>query len=412
MTVQREEKLPHILVIDDEEGILMTLRLYLQDKGYRVSTVENTEAARQLLATDEPDVILSDVMMPGEDGLSFLAYVHQCLPDMPVVIMTGCAQLQTAINAVKHGAFDFIQKPFDFDYLNKLIGKAVEYSTLRRMEKRYRAELEETVALRTNELKTAMTQLETTSALLLKAASEKSEFISTITHEMRTPMNGVIGALDLLTDSDLAGSQKEFVLLARQAADNMVALINQLLSFSAFSGNSLAVCHEVMHLPDLLETLKRKYLPCFFKKGIAFRLQISPETYLSIRCDVRQLSQLLDILLANALKFTDCGEVHLIVAPELSDKRRASIHFCVKDSGIGIPEEMLERIFEPFIQVDGSLTRRYGGTGLGLSIARQIARLIGGKLWAESVLGEGSCFHLSMTAELVGKEAVDLEKNI
>lgn len=283
MTVQREEKLPHILVIDDEEGILMTLRLYLQDDGYRVSTVENTEAARQLLATDEPDVILGDVMMPGEDGLSFLAYVHQCLPDMPVIIMTGCAQLQTAINAVKHGAFDFIQKPFDFDYLNQLIAKALEHSTLRQMERRYRAELEETVALRTDELKTAMTQLETTSALLLKAASEKNEFMTTITHEMRTPMNGVIGALDLLADSNIVGSQKEFVLLARQAADNMVVLINQLLSFSAFSGNSPAVCHEAMHLPDLFETLKRKHLPCFFKKWIVFKLQASPEAHLSKR---------------------------------------------------------------------------------------------------------------------------------
>jgi signal transduction histidine kinase len=396
MTVQSGEKIPHILVIDDEEGIRRTVCQCLEQSGYRASTADNAEAAWQLLDKDEPDVVLTDVIMPGENGLTFLARVNLQFPDVPVIIMTGYAELQTAVDAIKHGAFDFIQKPFDFIYLRQVIGKALEYSSLRRLEKRYRAELEETVALRTDELKNAMAQLEATSTLLLKAASDKSEFMSTITHEMRTPMNGVIGALDILADGNLQGTQREFISIARQAADNMVALINQLLSFSAFSGSDPAVCREVIHLRDTLEALVRDYRPRFAQKGIAFEVQIAPKTPSAIRCDGTQLAQLLDILLGNALKFTDRGRVRLDVSLE----RRADIHFCVEDSGIGIPADMIERIFDPFIQVDGSLTRRFGGTGLGLSIARQIAQLIGGRLWAESTLGEGSSFHFLMSADL------------
>lgn len=400
MTARSTGKMPHILVIDDEEGVLGMVRLCLEQSGYRTSTALNAEAAYRLLDKDEPDTILTDVMMPGEDGLTFLAKVHKRLPDVPVVIMTGFAQMQTAVDAIKNGAFDFVHKPFDLPYLRQVVNKAVEYSCLRRMEKRYRTELEETVALRTDELKKALAQLEATRELLLKAASDKTEFMTTITHEMRTPMNGVVGSLDLLADSDLSGTQREFVLLARQAADNMVVLVNQLLSFSGCGGSGPAVCHEVIDLRGALEALMRDYRPRFAGKGIAFDAHIAPETPSAIRCDDEQLGQLLDILLANALKFTERGSVRLEVSPERSDEQCADIHFCVKDSGIGIPGDLLERIFDPFIQVDGSLTRRFGGTGLGLSIARQLSLLLGGRVWAESTLGEGSSFHFLMTADL------------
>jgi len=400
MTAQNSGQIPHILVIDDEEGILDTVRMCLEYSGYRASTVNSADDAWRLLGTDEPDAILTDVMMPGEDGLTFLAKVHQRLPDVPVIIMTGYAHLQIAVDAIKNGAFDFIHKPFDYSYLCKVIDKSLEFSRLRRMEKRYLAELEETVALRTEDLKNALAQLDATREMLLKAASDKSEFMTTITHEMRTPMNGVIGSLDLLADSDLSGSPREYVLLARQAADNMVVLVNQLLSFSAHSKDNHAVCHEITDLRGILETVEHGYRPRFAEKAMIFDVHIAPELPPAIRCGGAHVAQLLDILLANALKFTEWGGVRLDVALERICDRRADIRFSVKDSGIGIPVHMLERIFDPFVQVDGSMTRRFGGTGLGLSIARQIAQLIGGTIWAESTFGEGSSFHVRMTADL------------
>jgi len=399
-TAQDTEKMAHVLVIDDEDEVLRMIRIFLEQLGYRVSTVDNAEAAYHLLKEHEIDAIVTDVMMPGEDGITFLAKVHQQLPDVPIIIMTGFAQLQTAVDAIKNGAFDFIYKPFDMHYLLRVVGRALEFSGLRRMEKRYRAELEETVALRTDELKNALSQLDAARGSLLKAANDKSEFMTTITHEMRTPMNGVIGSLDLLEEAGLTGASREYVLLARQAADNMVGLVNQLLSFSDHTGNGPAVCHEAIDLQNFLETLVQDYHTRCAGKGITFDVRIAPEVPPKVRCDGEQLAQLLDILLGNALKFTDHGWVCLEVSSEPIDDQCANLRISVKDSGIGIPVDMLERIFEPFTQVDGSITRRFGGAGLGLSIARQIALLLDGRIWVESVLGEGSSFHFCTNVDL------------
>ncbi len=400
VTARDTEKTAHVLVIDDEDGILRMMRRFLEQSGYRASTVDNAEAAYQVLREHDIDAIVTDVMMPGEDGIAFLAKVHQQLPDVPVIIMTGFAQLQTAVDAITHGAFDFIYKPFDMHYLLNVVGKALEFSGLRRMEKRYRSELEETVALRTDELKSALAHLDAARESLLKAANDKSEFMTTITHEMRTPMNGVIGALDLLEGAELPGASREYLLLARQAADNMVALVNQLLCFSGSAGPGPAVCHEAIDLRHFLEALAQDYHPRCAGKGIAFEVRIAPGVPAKVRCDGERLAQLLGILLGNALKFTDHGGVRLEVSAESLDDQCADLRISVRDSGIGIPADMLERIFDPFTQVDGSITRRFGGAGLGLSIARQIALLLGGRIWAESV-PEGSGFHFCANVDVV-----------
>ena len=218
-TAVNPDLLPHILVVDDEHDILQMVAICLRQVKYRVSLAANAEEAYRLLEEHEFDAIITDVMMPGEDGITFLGNVHQRLPDVPVIIMTGFAQLQVAVNAIKNGAFEFIHKPFDFTYLRKVTDKAINYTKLLTIEKNYRAELEQTVAQRTEELKSAVAQLDSARMALLKTANEKSEFMATVTHEMRTPMNGVVGGLELLADAGLSGSQLEYLLLARQAAD-------------------------------------------------------------------------------------------------------------------------------------------------------------------------------------------------
>lgn len=391
---------PHILVVDDEKDILQMVSMCLEQDGFRVSSVMCAEEAYRFMDANEYNVILTDVMMPGEDGIRLLAKIHERFPDVPVIIMTGFAQLQIAVNAIKNGAFDFIHKPFDFAYLRNVVNKAVEYANLRRMEKNYRAELEEAVACRTKELQNALVQLEASRSSLLKAASDKTNFMTTISHEMRTPMNGVVGALDLLADTGLSGPQGEYLVMARQSADNMLALVDRLLSFSDSVGRSAPLHQEELSLPDLIDSVLLDHRSLFAEKGLSLEARVAPTTPGRIKCDSEQLVRLLDILLGNALKFTEKGGVVLEVFPEQLEGRRAAIRISVKDSGIGIADEMIERIFEPFIQVDGTLTRRFGGAGLGLSIARQIATLLGGDVWAESLLGKGSSFHLRLNAEL------------
>jgi signal transduction histidine kinase len=394
-----DHAVPHILVVDDEPEILRMLSICLEKSSFHVSTAENTADAARMLSEEQFDVIISDVIMPGEDGIAFLGSVHESWPELPVILMTGHAQLQMAVNAIKNGAFDFVHKPFDFDHLRKIITRAVNYCHLQRMEKNYRSELEETVAQRTAELKASMVELDFARASLQQAATDKSTFMSTISHEMRTPMNGVIGSLELLAEENLNGDAAEYLAMARQSADNMMALIEQLLSFNAsVVQNSGTLRHERFDLHLLLHTIIEAQQPHFSRKGLTLSLRIAENLPRLLWADREKLCRLMEILVGNALKFTAQGTVVLEAVPMNFAPEEDQLLLTVSDSGCGIPVGMLERIFEPFVQGDGSFARRHEGVGLGLSIARQIALLLNGHLWAEHNPSGGSRFSVSLNA--------------
>jgi signal transduction histidine kinase len=395
-TQQGEQPAPHILVLDDEPDIRQMISLCLQKDDFRVTCVENVSDACKMMVLEQFDAVISDVMMPGEDGIVFLSRVHDYWPDIPVILITGHAQLHMAVNAVKNGAFDFIYKPFDFDHLRKIVQRAVNYSKLQKMEKNYRAELEETVAQRTAELKESLAELDFARTALQQAATDKSTFMSTVSHEMRTPMNGVIGSLDLLAEEGLVGAAAEFLSMARQAADNMVELIDKLLAFNSNGGTGASTArYDLIDLAALLRGLVAQLLPAFRRKALSLALLVSADVPDRIWTDKDQLRRLLQILLGNALKFTERGGATLEVS-RIDSGDEGELLFSVTDSGIGIPEGMLERIFEPFVQGDGTLTRKYEGVGLGLAIALKNALLLNGRLWAEHVPDGGSSFKLSL----------------
>lgn len=393
----KDQPIPCVLIVDDEADIRQMVSICLGKSGFQIKIAENANEAHKLLEVDKFDAIVTDVMMPGEDGIAFLGRVHEAWPEIPVILMTGHAQLQMAVNAIKNGAFDFVHKPFDFGHLRKIVERAVNYTKLQRIEKNYRAELEETVANRTAKLKEAMAELDFSRSALLKAATDKSNFMANISHEMRTPMNGVIGALDLLAEAGVSGAQSEYLAIARQSADDMVAMINQLLTFNRGIGTGEGTaCYDLINLKSFLNNLMADQQAGFDRKALTLALTVADDVPLKIWTDRGQLSRLLDILIGNALKFTDHGGVTLDVSCQNAEDGDAFLQFTVTDSGAGITEGMLERIFEPFVQGDGSLTRRYGGVGLGLSIARQISLLLNGRLWAEHAPGGGSRFIFSL----------------
>lgn len=396
-TVQAEQLTYKVLVVDDEVEISQMISLCLQKGNFQVICAENVADACRLLVVEPVDVIISDVMMPGEDGIVFLGRVHESWPDIPVILMTGHAQLQMAVNAIKNGAFDFVHKPFDFEHLRKIVMRAINYRNLKRMEANYRIELEDTVAKRTADLKEAMIELDFARTSLQQAATDKSTFMSTVTHEMRTPMNGVIGSLDLLAEEGLEGAASEYLAFARQSADNMLKLINQLLSFSDLSVHGSGInFRDLLDFKSFLHALVVEQQPAFTRKKITLSLQMTDDLPAQIWTDKEKLLRLCQILLGNALKFSEHGNVDLKVSRLSDNDDVEQILFTVTDSGIGIPEGMLERIFEPFVQGDGSLTRRHEGVGLGLVIARQIAALLNGRLWAEHIPEGGSRFKFAM----------------
>lgn len=165
---------PKVLVVDDEQDIRQVVTLSLQQSGFRTNSAENAENACRLLEQEQFDAVITDVMMPDEDGIKFLMKVHQAYPEIPVILMTGYAQLQMTLDAIKHGAFDLIQKPFDFESLIKTVDRAVTYGKLQRSEKSQRVELEEVLAARTAELKNVKAELDFAHSKILKVVTEYS----------------------------------------------------------------------------------------------------------------------------------------------------------------------------------------------------------------------------------------------
>ncbi len=358
-----------VLIIDDEIGLRDMLVFGLTDRGYHVVPAASGEEGVEKSKHENFDLMVCDIMMPDKGGVEVLKEVKMIQPDIEVIMATGYATLETAVESMKEGAFDYIPKPFGLDQLCVIFEKALER----------------------RRLKAQVGKLQVLNRL-------KSEFLASMSHELRTPMNAIIGYTSLILDrtyGELTPKQENGLKRIETNSRNLLQLINNILDLSKLNAGRMPLFKETCQLKELTDEVLQT-MDCLARERKLTLSAEVPET-LSLETDKTKLKQVLINLVGNAIKFSHEGNIS-IKAEMLADPAR--LRLFVQDTGIGIKEEDIPLLFEEFKQLDASPTREYGGTGLGLAICKKIVELMGGTIQVKSSLKTGSTFIVTLPVEM------------
>jgi signal transduction histidine kinase len=363
-----------VLLIEDNPGDLRLVAEALSDTRlvrWHLSCRETLSEGLALLGEQPFAAVLLDLTLPDCVGGDTIKRVHAAAPHIPIVVLTGLDNEAISRDAVRAGAQDFLVKGlFDGGLLSRALFFAIERARFHRELEKARDEA-------------------------LQAAKLKSEFLGIISHEMRTPMNAILGPLELLADIGNDPTQIELAKTALLGSHAMLALIDDILDYSRLVGGDLRLREVAFDVTDMLDAIIEDFIAPAKEKGLELQVRNELAQPLLLAGDPARLGQILMNLIGNAIKFTERGEIAVVVNLETESAMDATLRFSVADTGIGIAKDVQKKLFAPFSQADASSTRKFGGTGLGLAIAAQIVERMSGTIGIASTPGSGSTFHFT-----------------
>lgn len=375
---------PKILIVDDYINNIYTIEKLLADLEVEMIRAMSGAEAISLTAQHEFALILMDVQMPGMDGFETVEIIRKDPKNelLPIIYITAIYnENYYRTKGIKSGAVDFITKPIIADLF---IGKVTIFVNLYRQHKILELEIKRRAEIEV--------ELNKAKNIAEEAAQAKQQFLSTMSHEIRTPLNAIINTANLLMEEDPRPDQLDNIEILQFSADNLMRLINDILDFSKIDSGKIEFESVEFELRKLLNGIRQSFEYLAVKKGVELAMEVDDAVPNVIRGDSVRLSQILINLVGNAIKFTEHGKVSVEVSVYHDTPDTTELFIKVVDTGIGIPDDKQQYIFESFTQASSSTTRKYGGTGLGLAITKKLIGLQGGELELKSKYGEGSTF--------------------
>jgi signal transduction histidine kinase len=368
-----------VLYIDDDYENLTGFELSFSDH-FRILTADNTEAAYKYLIDESVGVVLVDYKMPREDGVSFVRRVRDEFPDIIFVMISAWAEIDVVLDAINTNSFyGFIQKPWNHNELRITLSNAYNLFLSRVENKR----LNSLLIIKNAELEEAIERER-------EANRVKNVFIQNISHEIRTPLNSIIGFSNLIKGSTSDQTVQKYSDFVIQGGFQLLKTIQNMLEVSLIFCNQIQVNKSHFNLKPLVNDTIEDNFHLMDGKLITVNNKIGDN--IKMHSDKVLIQRIIDVLISNALKFTRYGEIQISCSGN-SDK--GGVLFEVKDTGIGIPQDKISQVFEPFRQSDESSTREFNGNGTGLFIAQCYAKYLGGEIRVQSEVGKGSTFFFS-----------------